>query len=377
MTSAFDVCPRCARRSWLLGRLAPNLEIVRGERRVIREVLSLSDADLAHALAPNDARSLLREASDLRASSLLAAWAAASTGGICRHADDYPERLRQLPDAPAVLHMVGDRTRLPALLAGDARTAAIVGSRRASDAGIQIAVDLGRGLSAAGVTVVSGMALGIDAAAHRGALEARDRTVAVLACGPERAYPASKRGLHDALRERALVLSELPPGTRPYRWAFPARNRIIAALGDMTVIVEAAERSGSLITSEIALELGRDVGAVPGRPSSWSAAGANALLRDGARVVRGASDVIEDLIGLDVGGIARPHVVVAALPIPEGLGETLTGLLFGIDDGRDTVAALAGERPGDVGGLLGGLSELELLGHVRRVEGGRYVRARP
>ncbi len=148
------------------------------------------------------------------------------------------------------------------------------------------------------MTVVSGMALGIDSAAHEGALEGGARTVAVLACGPEYAYPPRRRPLHGALVEQALVISELPPGTTPYRWAFPARNRIIAALAEMTVVVEAAERSGSLITAEIALDLGREVGAVPGAPAAWHSAGANALLRDGARVVRSALDVIDDVVGV-------------------------------------------------------------------------------
>jgi DNA processing protein len=217
------------------------------------------------------------------------------------------------------------------------------------------------------------MAMGIDAAAHRGALAAGGQTVAVLASGPEIASPAREAPLHRDLAARALVISELPPGTRPWRWAFPARNRIIAALAGMTVIVEAAERSGSLITAEIASDLGRDVGAVPGNPLSWRASGANSLLRDGARVVRGASDVIEDLIGLAEGGdmmTGRPPAP------PPGLAPTLAVLLDAIEAGTDTIAALAGgSRP--VGAVLAGLSELELLGHVRRDLAGRYVRVRP
>src|SRR6185312_15363204 len=126
-----------------------------------------------------------------------------------------------------------------------------------------ISRELGRDLAAAGMVVVSGMAFGIDACAHRGALES-GRTVAVLGCGADVAYPATHRSLWRRLQERGLVLSELPPGTGAWRWAFPARNRIMAALAAMTVIVEGEERSGSLITADLAADLGRDLGAVPG-----------------------------------------------------------------------------------------------------------------
>ena len=141
---------------------------------------------------------------------------------------------------------------------------AIVGARRATEYGLQQARGSGRGLAAAGLTVVSGMALGVDAAAHVGALEADGLTLAVLACGPERPYPASKRRLHARIADAGAIIAELPPGTPPRRWCFPARNRIIAALGLATVVIEAGERSGSLITAGQAADLGREVGAVPG-----------------------------------------------------------------------------------------------------------------
>lgn len=375
MTGAgIEICAACTRRSWLLGKLAPHLEVVRGWRGAVREVLTLSDAELAHALAPHSAGVLLSVAENLDVAALHAAWLQAGTGGICRHAGGYPAQLRDLSDPPSALHLAGSAERLADLLGEGVRAVAIVGARRASDEGAEVASALARGVSAAGITVVSGMAMGIDAAAHRGALEAGACTVAVLASGPELASPAREARVHRELRERALVVSELPPGTRPWAWAFPARNRIIAALSEMTVVVEAAERSGSLITAEIAGDLGRDVGAVPGSPLAWRSSGANSLLRDGARVVRSPADIVEDVVGLSAAGGAsgEPGLV---MPLPTGLEPRLARLLVAIDGGEGTVATLVADGS-KVGDVLSGLSELELLGHVRRDLTGRYVRAR-
>ena len=174
-----------------------------------------------------------------------------------------------------------------------------MGTRRASADGLEVARALGRGLAAAGVTVVSGMALGVDSAAHAGALESSGRTVAVLAGGADVPYPPSKARLHQLIAERGCVVGELPPGFVAMRWCFPARNRIIAALAHMTIVVEAARRSGSLITAEIAADIGRDVGAVPGPVTAWRSAGTNALLRDGATVIRDAADALDVAVGVD------------------------------------------------------------------------------
>ena len=162
----------------------------------------------------------------------------------------YPARLRDLDDAPAALFVAGGVARLEALAGADLeqgpRAVAVVGTRRASADGLEVARALGRGLAAAGVTVVSGMALGVDSAAHAGALESSGRTVAVLAGGADVPYPPSKARLHQLIGERGCVVGELPPGFVAMRWCFPARNRIIAALAHMTIVVEAARRSGSL-----------------------------------------------------------------------------------------------------------------------------------
>jgi DNA processing protein len=231
---------------------------------------------------------------------------------------------------------------------------------------LDVASALGRGLAAAGVTVVSGMALGIDAAAHEGALASTGATLAVLPGGADRPYPASKRGLYRRIRERGAALSELPPGAPPWRWCFPARNRVIAGLAEVTVVVEGGERSGSLITADFAGELGREVAAVPGRVSSPLAEGPNGLIVSGAHPVRHAADVLDLLFGP---GRRPPPPAAPALPgrLPE--------LLDAVAGGADSVGALVG-RGVALADVLAGLGQLELLGRVRRTPDGRYV-ARP
>jgi DNA processing protein len=213
------------------------------------------------------------------------------------------------------------------------------------------------------------MALGIDGAAHAGALEAGGPTIAVLAGGADVAYPRSKAELHRRIAATAgcCVVSEMPPGFAPFKWGFPARNRIIAGLADATIVVEAAERSGSLITAEMAQDIGRLVGAVPGAVTNPMARGTNALLRDGAELVRGAQDVLDSLLGP---GAQR----VADGPDPARLPPPLRALLDRLGARPATSAALLspGEEPD---GVVAGLVELEMLGYARRMPGGAYVRA--
>ncbi len=179
------------------------------------------------------------------------------------------------------------------------RAVTIVGARRSTAYGRSMAAELAGSLAAAGMVVVSGMAYGIDQAAHRGALEAGGETLAVLACGPDRAYPPSARALYRrVLAAGGAVVSEAPPGYRPFRSDFPKRNRIMAALAAMTVMVEARDPSGSRITADVALELGRDVGGMPGPIGSPLSAGPHALIRDGAQLIRGAQDVLDGLLGV-------------------------------------------------------------------------------
>ena len=216
--------------------------------------------------------------------------AAAGVSTVCRCDAAYPDPLRDLRAPPAVLHLAGPADALATV--SRPHCVAVVGARDASPYGTDVARVLGAGLAGAGVVVISGMARGIDAAAHTGALQAGGRTVAVLAAGPERPYPASARALYRRIRAHGAVVSELPPGTPTRRWSFPARNRLIAALAALTVVVEARPGSGALLTAAAAADLGRPLGAVPGHVTSPLAIGPHGLLAAGARLVTSAADVL-------------------------------------------------------------------------------------
>jgi DNA processing protein len=379
---AQTACAACLRRARLLALVAGGLEVAHSRRRPIRDVLALDDEALLAAAAGGAGLDALRaRLAAVGPFELLAAAADADLEMLCRHTADYPDRLTDDHSAPRALfvrggeeararfaRLVGDRDGVPA------PAASIVGTRRASPEGLEIARALGRGLASAGVTVVSGMALGVDSAAHAGAVEAGGRTVAVLAGGADVPYPASKSRLYDSIiASGGVIVSELPPGFRAFRWNFPARNRIIAALAPVTIVVEAAERSGSLITAELALELGRDVGAVPGSVISWRSRGTNALLRDGATVIRDAVDALDLTLGIEGAEAARRRAATETTPPPASLAPELLALLAAVEDGRDTVDTLTDDADG-AATVHAGLMELELLGLVRRAPGGRVLR---
>jgi DNA processing protein len=230
-------------------------------------------------------------------------------------AAEWPRVLDQLGSAaPARLHVRGART-LAELCAEPA--VAVVGARRGSRPGEEFAYALARGLAAAGVAVISGLALGIDAAAHAGALSASGRTVAVLGCGIDRVYPRQNIALAGRIVEHGAIVSEWGEGIEPAPWRFPVRNRLIAALASVTVVIEATRRSGALITADHALALGREVLAVPG--SAWSplGEGVNALLRAGATPVTSTDDVL-DALGLSIAGDVRASALPDATPIVPG-----------------------------------------------------------
>ncbi len=207
---------------------------------------------------------------------------------VPRSAPDFPPLLRAIHDPPAGLFLRGPAK--PELLAQPA--VAIVGARASSGYGASVARSLGRELGAAGLVVVSGLARGIDAEAHRGTLEANGTTVAVLGCGIDRDYPAAHAELAHRVADAGLIVSEYAPGVEPAPWRFPARNRIVAGLCAVTIVVEARERSGALITADLALEEGREVFAVPGEITSSLSAGTNALLKLGAAPLTSAADVL-------------------------------------------------------------------------------------
>jgi DNA processing protein len=293
-------CISCLRRASLVGRLAPCIErsASGGPSKAIFELLRLSSEDLVATVAPSTAEQILAQAEAASEERLRSDIDAARCWAVCHHDRLYPQGLRLSIDGPWVLFGRGDPQLLERLYPGEVIT--LVGSRRAATYGREVAHELARELGAAGAVVSSGMALGIDACAHGGALET-GLTVAVLGCGPDISYPAVHRSLWRRIGEAGLVLSELPPGTGAWRWTFPARNRLLAGIAGVTVVIEAAVRSGSLITAERASDLGRVVGAVPGPVNARGSAGTNQLLAGGARVVRDANDVLEDLSGISGG----------------------------------------------------------------------------
>jgi DNA processing protein len=357
-------CPDCLRRSWLLALLGPYIERIAtgavGSRSP--ELLGLSNEDLLAAAAPKVAAQLLARVEALSEQHLAGELSAARCWASCRHGDLYPDSLRDAPDAPWALVGRGDPGLLDGLEPFGAVT--IVGARRATSYGREVARELGRELAAAGMVVVSGLAFGVDGCAHRGAIDA-GRTIAVLGCGPDVAYPAAHRSLWRRIGEEGLVLSELPPGTPPWRWTFPARNRIMAALAGMTVVVEAAARSGSLITADLAADLGRDLGAVPGPITSRASAGPNNLLAGGACVVRDAQDVLDAMLGPGVHQIDR-----GGPALDPQLTEVLTAVEAG-ESSCDGVAAIL-----DISGpeAAAALARLELLGYVTCSTMGLYAR---
>lgn len=275
---------------------------------------------------------------------------------------DYPPALAAIHDPPPVLWVRGDRRCLlrPAV--------ALVGSRAGSVSALTFAEQLGTELASRGVIVVSGLARGVDSAAHRGALAAGGGTVAVLGSGVDVVYPPEHRTVADLIAQSAdsAVVSELAPGTQPLQWFFPLRNRIISGLSRAVVVIEAGEKSGSLITARCALEQGRDVLAVPGSVLGGRNRGGHALLRDGAKIVESADDILEELqLASESVGRTRAKIGrVTSDPV-------LDALPAGEPRDLDAISAQSGLSSAR---LLPRLFELELQGIVRRTGGGRFMR---
>ncbi|MBU1026220.1 MAG: DNA-processing protein DprA [Candidatus Margulisbacteria bacterium] len=202
---------------------------------------------------------------------------------------DYPKNLKNIFDPPSILYQSS------CLLPKDEKAIAIVGTRRATHYGKKVAKDLARELASLGLTIISGMALGIDTAAHEGALEASGRTIAVLGCGVDVPYPPSNKGLMERIKQSGAIVSEFPPGEEPDNWKFPARNRIISGLTLGTIVIEGGYKSGAMITAKLALDQGREVFAVPGNIESELSRGPHWLIKQGAKLVEGVEDVLEEL----------------------------------------------------------------------------------
>ena len=286
------------------------------------------------------------------------AWAEGPEHHLLTLADEaYPRSLLDTADPPSLLYVRGD----PALLAPPAL--AVVGSRNATPGGLQTAENFAKALAGSGLTIVSGLALGIDAAAHRGALAAGGRTVAVIGTGIDRLYPARNRDLALAIAEHGAIVSEFPLGTPALAPNFPRRNRIISGLARGVLVVEAAPQSGSLITARLAAEQGREVFAIPGSIHSPVARGCHQLIKQGAKLVETAQDVLEELNWHASPPVLHDPAPTAEDPLLAALGHDPCGL--------DELVERTG-RPADE--LLTALLSLELAGQVATLPGNRYQR---
>jgi DNA processing protein len=302
-------------------------------------------------------------------------WLAAGPGrSLLSLADaEYPAALLETPDPPCLLYAWGRRELLaqPSI--------AIVGSRSCTQQGRETAEEFACALAHAGLTIVSGLALGIDAAAHRGGLRAADEgaaasTIAVVGSGIDIVYPPSHRALTDSLRTRGLVVSEFTPGTAALAPNFPRRNRVIAGLARGVLVVEAALRSGSLITARFAGELGREVFAIPGSIHSPNARGCHRLIKDGAKLVESAQDVLDELRVPGMGKAPAPAPAAAESPL--GLAPAQKKVLLALGHGPVDLDTLAARCGSETGALTATLLELELAQYVERLPGNRYQRLR-
>jgi DNA processing protein len=320
----------------------------------------LGAADVLRRLLATHWRNEPEHASALRtqAADAIARARDANIGIVAWSDASYPVALTTIVDPPPLLWIRGriDALALPSV--------AIVGSRAASPYAIDVAAQLARDLAERGVAIVSGLARGVDSAAHRGALDGGGATIAVLGSGVDVMYPPEHAPLANEICADGAVISELVPGTPPLPWCFPLRNRIISGLVRAVVVIEAGEKSGSLITARCALEQGRDVLAVPGNVLSGRNRGAHALLKDGAKIVESADDILEELGMCPAPPSARGANAGAVDPV-------LACLAPGEACDLDAIAERSGLQTSR---LLPRLFELELQGLVRRVGGGRFVR---
>lgn len=285
---------------------------------------------------------------------------------LVRYGDEeYPARLRDIADPPPLLYVKGS------LSGADERAVAIVGSRSSSDYGRRVARDLARGLALYGFTVVSGMARGIDGMAHEAALNAGGRTLAVLGSGVERAYPPEHEALYQRIAAGGAVISELPMGSKPLAFNFPARNRLISGMSLGVVVVEATAKSGSLITASMATDQGREVFAVPGEIGSSRSRGAHQLIRQGAKLVESVNDIIDEIapqLARQPGAEAKP-----ARALPEDSGAAARQIFALLQEQSlqvDEIIERSGLVPAQV---LGILLDLELQGYLQQLPGKVYT----
>jgi DNA processing protein len=357
---ALSPCPLAARS--LLERFRDPEAVLAASARRIEDLPGVTPRALRRL---RDPRLLEAAAAEMESASRL------SVRILIRDDPEYPGILAQLPDPPPLLYVRGS------LAAGDDPAVALVGSRRASPYGLEMARSLAEEMASAGVTVVSGLARGIDESAHRGAMEGGGRTVAFLGSGIDRVYPPESGRLSEAISRHGALLSEFPLGTPPLPGNFPVRNRLISGMCRGVVVVEAAPRSGSLITARLALEQGREVLAVPGNVTSRGALGPDFLIQQGAKLVMRGRDILEEIPGIDL-----PPEAEADRPLtrerdqdagkPEGEADRLLSLVPPDDPiALDDLAEKAGM---EIGPLLAVLLDLEMSGRVARFPGRRFLR---
>lgn len=289
----------------------------------------------------------------------------AGVGILPYNAPNYPARLRMIPDPPPFLYIKGE------IREEDEKAVAVVGSRSASDYGMRITRDLCQGLASLGFTVVSGMARGIDGEAHEAVLGAGGRTVAVLGSGVDVAYPTEHEGLYRKICQGGAILCELPMGTPPFSYNFPSRNRLISGLSLGVVVVEATEKSGSLITAGFALEQGREVFAVPGEAGASRSRGTHRLIRQGAKLVEGVEDIVEEIAPQL---LARARTVEGAprVSLPPNVSVEARKIFEMVLEGPlqiDEVIQRSGLSPAKVSEVL---LELEIEGFLRQLPGKRF-----
>ena len=278
------------------------------------------------------------------------------------HDNEYPENLKNIYDPPPVLYVKGE------LIKEDSLAVGIVGSRKASDYGLKAAQRIASRLAELGITIVSGMALGIDSAAHKGALMSKGRTIAVFGCGLKYVYPMTNYNLSKEILKSGALISEYPFDTEAYPAQFPARNRIISGMSLGVIVVEAGEKSGSLITADFALEQGREVFAVPGNISSPNSKGTNTLIKSGAKLVSNIEDIIEEL-NLNIIYSEKSNINNnVKLDISNEEGSVLA-FLKEKGGSKDEIAAVTGLQPGKT---MAALTKLEIKGLVQQI-GGIYL----
>jgi DNA processing protein len=361
------VCPQCERRGWLLEKLGVRLDFRARDLACLWSLLEIPDRDLIDAVGG-------RRREELHGA--YGAWESADEAPdrdiqrICRHHAAYPACLRGDALAPQTLCLRGGFDRLREALTR--KVVAVVGTRKATDYGMQAARDIARGLASCGLTVAGGMSEGIASAVQAGVLEAGAMPLAVLAGGLRRCSPVCCEPLYRRVVEEGCAISERAPAPplRARSWWGPAADRTLALLSELTVVVEAAEHPRELACARVAWTRGKDVAAVPGRVSSPASRGTNELLMNGARLVRDTQDALDALYGIGRQRAKGPDAELGTLE------PRLAKVLASVGGGKDTVEKLS-EEDVEPGQLALALAELELKGLLVRGDGGRYVPGGP